>query len=234
MNKAYIQNDSYNSIPPAGAGIENGGLTNTVQALRGQKTVDSGTDTVNGMQVNADNSSTPSGYSGFGFKDASVPRFFLAFNPVTDELRIRSRNDDGTARSEVINIPRATASEITLARQISTRGPVLYPAANSLSSALTTISALDITGYSFIALTGASAITLNSFALSAGILASNVGFAINMRISAGVICTIKHNVPAGGIPFLCPNSVDYIIPATMKNKIYTVVYCPISGVFFVS
>lgn len=38
MSGAYSSEDSYNCIPPAGLGIENGGITNQVQTFYGEKT----------------------------------------------------------------------------------------------------------------------------------------------------------------------------------------------------
>jgi hypothetical protein len=101
------------------------------------------------------------------------------------------------------------------------------PAGGILTSAATTISALPVDEKTHLVLSAASAITLNSLLLTDITTTKNIFIAF----TGNVILTIKHNVPAGGIPFMCPNLLDYVIAATNRNRIYTITFVPGSGLY---
>lgn len=101
------------------------------------------------------------------------------------------------------------------------------PASRILTSAAATISALLVDGKTHLVLSAVSAITLNSLLLTDISRTKNIFLAF----TGNVVLTIKHNVAAGGIPFMCPNLVDYVIAANNRNRIYTVTFVPGSGLY---
>jgi len=109
----------------------------------------------------------------------------------------------------------------------STSPDIRGPSVGILTSVLATVSALNIDGKTHLVLSSSTAITLNSLLLTDITTTKNIFLAF----TGNVILTIKHNVSAGGIPFMCPNNVDYIIAANNRNRLYTVTFVPGSGLY---